>query len=195
MGCSGSKAKNGKSSSSNNLSNDAEALRDRIVEMLKLKQMELANSQKVTFSKILMKASTLNATYRRINDVYHSLDANGDGHLDDDDAGDEHGLASRGGGGGGGLFFIASSSATTSHHEQKVPALDEARDDGIVRQVPREREHGRVAVAARDEHRLEGRRAQHAEQRLGADVRAHGAHGVGRRHDARVPVERIFWVS
>jgi len=85
MGCSGSKAKNGKSSSSNNLSNDAEALRDRIVEMLKLKQMELANSQKVTFSKILMKASTLNATYRRINDVYHSLDANGDGHLDDDE--------------------------------------------------------------------------------------------------------------
>jgi len=76
MGCTSSK--------SAGYSKDAVALRDRIVEMLKLKQMELKGSEKqVTFSKILMKTSTLNKTYRRITTVYRSLDSNGDGHLDD----------------------------------------------------------------------------------------------------------------
>lgn len=64
------------------MSSDASALRDRIVEMLKLKQLELANAP-VTFSKILMKASTLNSTYQRIKKVYASLDVNDDGQLDD----------------------------------------------------------------------------------------------------------------
>lgn len=79
MGCSPSRS----CRASSGYSKDASALRDRIVEMLKLKQMELKAESNVTFSKVLMKATTLNRTYRRIRTVYHSLDSNGDGHLDD----------------------------------------------------------------------------------------------------------------
>eukprot|EP00635_Sarcinochrysidales_sp_CCMP3193_P014899 CAMPEP_0118902190 /NCGR_PEP_ID=MMETSP1166-20130328/7586_1 /TAXON_ID=1104430 /ORGANISM="Chrysoreinhardia sp, Strain CCMP3193" /LENGTH=331 /DNA_ID=CAMNT_0006841393 /DNA_START=160 /DNA_END=1155 /DNA_ORIENTATION=- len=68
------------------LSKKTEDFRFRIVQMLKLKQLEISQShKKVTFSKILMKANGLNTTYRRIMDVYKSLDENGDGHLDDDE--------------------------------------------------------------------------------------------------------------
>lgn len=66
--------------------NKTEDFRSRIVQMLKLKQLEISQShKKVTFSKILMKANGLNSTYRRIIEVYQSLDENGDGHLDDDE--------------------------------------------------------------------------------------------------------------
>ena len=68
------------------LSKTTSDFRSRIVQMLKLKQLEISQShKKVTFSKILMKANGLNTTYRRIMEVYQSLDENGDGHLDDEE--------------------------------------------------------------------------------------------------------------
>lgn len=70
-------------SSKNGDSKHAARLRTRIVEMLRVKQLELKQEAPVTFSQILMKARTLNRTYRRITTVYRSLDSNGDGHLDD----------------------------------------------------------------------------------------------------------------
>ena len=59
----------------------ANTLRKKVVQMLKLKRDELAQSSPVTFSKILMKASSLNATYKRIKAVYDSLDINKDGYV------------------------------------------------------------------------------------------------------------------
>ena len=57
----------------------ANQLRAKVVEMLKIKKSELTAAPPVTFSKILMKASSMNKTYRRIQTVYDSLDVNGDG--------------------------------------------------------------------------------------------------------------------
>ena len=59
----------------------ANTLRKKVVQMLKLKRDELAQCSPVTFSKILMKASSLNATYKRIKAVYDSLDINKDGYV------------------------------------------------------------------------------------------------------------------
>lgn len=60
---------------------EANHMRLKVVEMLKMKKQELAQAPPVTFSKILMKASSMNATYKRIKAVYESLDVNGDGFV------------------------------------------------------------------------------------------------------------------
>ncbi|KAJ8598484.1 hypothetical protein CTAYLR_001340 [Chrysophaeum taylorii] len=90
MGCGGSRCTNavigggGNGGESHRKSKEARDLRERIVQMLKIKKSELSKQeQKVTFWQILMKAKSLNKTYKRITTVYKSLDANGDGHLDD----------------------------------------------------------------------------------------------------------------
>ena len=60
---------------------EANILRAKIVQMLKMRRDELALSPPVTFSKILMKAGSMNATYRRIRGVYDSLDADRNGQV------------------------------------------------------------------------------------------------------------------
>lgn len=56
-------------------------IRLKFVEMLKMKQLELAQAPRVTFSKFLMKVGSMNATYKRIKAVYEALDVNGDGFV------------------------------------------------------------------------------------------------------------------
>ena len=62
-------------------STEANMLRAIVVKMLKLKRDELARRPPVTFSKILMKARPMNATYKRIKAVHQSLDIDQNGRV------------------------------------------------------------------------------------------------------------------